>query len=110
MSEPSWHGQVRDGLARLPGPRGERSTTLFAHGTLDVKVYAPRGHDPQTPHDRDEVYVVVSGSGEFVNGDDRHPFSIGDALFVAAGVEHRFVDFTDDLTVWVLFYGPAGGE
>jgi hypothetical protein len=31
-------------------------------------------------------------------------------MFVAAGVEHRFEDFTDDLAVWVMFYGPEGGE
>jgi hypothetical protein len=31
-------------------------------------------------------------------------------LFVPAGAEHRFEDFTDDLTVWVVFYGPEGGE
>ncbi|CAN5750314.1 hypothetical protein BH24GEM1_BH24GEM1_26510 [soil metagenome] len=31
-------------------------------------------------------------------------------LFVPAGVAHRFEDFTDDLAVWVLFYGPDGWE
>ena len=31
-------------------------------------------------------------------------------MFVAAGGEHRFEDFTEDLAVWVVFYGPAGGE
>ncbi len=110
MDVSGWHGQVRDGLERLPGPSGQRSTTLFEHGTLEVKIYAPRGSDPQSPHARDEVYVVANGSGEFVNGDDRHPFGPGDALFVPAGVEHRFVDFTDDLVVWVVFFGPEGGE
>jgi hypothetical protein len=34
----------------------------------------------------------------------------GDLLFVAAGAEHRFEDFTDDLAVWVVFYGPCGGK
>ncbi len=27
-----------------------------------------------------------------------------------AGVVHRFEEFTDDLAVWVVFYGPEGGE
>ena len=27
-----------------------------------------------------------------------------------AGVEHRFEDFTDDFGMWVVFYGPEGGE
>jgi hypothetical protein len=40
----------------------------------------------------------------------RPPFAPGDALFVAAAVEHRFEDFSDDFGTWVMFYGPAGGE
>ena len=31
-------------------------------------------------------------------------------MFVGAGTEHHFEDFTDDLAVWVIFYGPQGGE
>jgi mannose-6-phosphate isomerase-like protein (cupin superfamily) len=40
----------------------------------------------------------------------RHCFGPGDLLFVRAGVEHRFEEFSDDLAVWVSFYGPDGGE
>jgi mannose-6-phosphate isomerase-like protein (cupin superfamily) len=101
---------AEEALKRLPGPAGERYVKLFEHGTLEVELYAPRGRDPQKPHTRDEVYVVVQGSGMFVNGDARHPFGPGDFLFVPAGVVHRFEEFTEDLAVWVLFYGPEGGE
>ena len=102
--------QPEEALARLPGPVGERFRTLFRHGSLEVEIYAPRGSDPQQPHTRDEVYVVISGSGWFVNGDERHRFAPGDLLFVPAGVEHRFEDFSDDFATWVIFYGPEGGE
>ena len=101
---------VAEALDRLPGPGGDRFVKVLEHGTMEVEVYAPRGRDPQLPHARDELYFVVTGIGEFVNGPDRHPFGPGDALFVPAGVEHRFEDFTDDLVVWVVFYGPEGGE
>lgn len=97
-------------LTQLPGPGGERFRRLFEHGILEIEIYAPRGRDPQQPHTRDEVYFVIAGSGTFVDGAQRHPFALGDVLFVPAGVVHRFEDFTDDLAVWVLFYGPAGGE
>jgi mannose-6-phosphate isomerase-like protein (cupin superfamily) len=107
---PNYRLTVPDALARLPGPSGERYVELFRHGTLSVELYAPRGHDPQSPHTRDEVYVVVAGRGQFRNGPDRHPFGPGDVLFVAAGVIHRFEEFSDDLAVWVFFYGPEGGE
>ena len=95
---------------RIPGPSGERSTVVFEHGTLLVKLYAPRERDLQTPHTRDEVYVVVSGHGTFVHGNEREPFGPNEFLFASAGVVHRFEDFTDDLLVWVLYYGPEGGE
>ncbi len=99
-----------EGLARLPGPGGQRFVEMFRHGTLSVELYAPRGHDPQSPHTRDEVYVVVKGEGMFFDGVERKPFAAGDFIFVAAGVEHRFERFSDDLVVWVMFYGPEGGE
>ncbi len=105
-----FHKTVEEGLASLPGPAGEWFITLFEHGSLDVELYAPRGIDDQSPHLRDEVYIVVSGKGYFVNGPHRHSFGPGDFLFVPAGVIHRFEDFSDDLLVWVLFYGPTGGE
>lgn len=89
---------------------GLRSTSAFQHGSMLVKLYEPRGTDPQTPHTRDEVYVVVSGRGQFVAGDRRQPFGPGDLLFVPAGMVHRFEAFTDDLALWVVFYGPEGGE
>ena len=84
---------------------------MLQHGSMEVEIYAPaaptrRRRIPATS----EVYVVVTGSGTFINGPERHSFGPGDVLFVPAGVEHRFEDFTDDLAVWVVFYGPEGGE
>ena len=110
MSIPGKVLSVKDGLSRLPGPEGQRFAELFKHGTLSIEIYAPQGSDPQKPHTRDEGYVVVSGTGEFVFGGEQSKFGAGDFLFVPAGVVHRFEDFTDDLAVWVLFYGPEGGE
>jgi mannose-6-phosphate isomerase-like protein (cupin superfamily) len=83
---------------------------LFTHGSLAVEVYRPIGRDLQTPHARDEVYVVLAGNGRFFCDGERTPFGPGTLLFVPAGVEHRFEDFTDDFSTWVLFYGPQGGE
>ena len=101
---------LSDVSKRLPGPQNEDVVALFEHGSLVVKLYAPRGSDPQTPHSRDEVYVVARGTGDFVCGNTRQAFEPHDVLFVAAGVEHRFENFTDDFAVWVFFYGPEGGE
>lgn len=83
---------------------------LFTHGTLAVEIYRPQKVDRQQPHSRDEVYVIISGTGYFVNGESRQPFVPGEVLFVPAGVVHRFEDFSDDFATWVFFYGPEGGE
>jgi len=110
LTGPTAHLRAEPILALLPGPAGERSVPLFEHGSLIVKLYAPRGHDPQTPHTRDELYVVAQGQGTFFNGTTHRPFGPADLLFVAAGTPHRFEAFTDDFAVWVMYYGPEGGE
>jgi len=97
-------------LSCLPGPGGSRSVSVFEHGTLLVKLYAPRTKDPQLPHTRDEVYVVARGKGYFWDGEKRSPFAPGTFLFAAAGRQHRFEEFDEDLAVWVMYYGQEGGE
>ena len=83
---------------------------LFRHGSLHVEIYRPEKEDPQTAHSLDEIYVVISGTGFFICGEDRQPFEPGEVLFVPAGLEHRFVEYSDDFATWVFFYGPEGGE
>lgn len=83
---------------------------LLEHGTMELGYYKPQGIDPQQPHSRDEIYIVQSGTGYFVCGDDRKRFEPGEALFVPAGVVHRFEEFSEDFAAWVVFYGPEGGE
>jgi mannose-6-phosphate isomerase-like protein (cupin superfamily) len=91
-------------------PEGVWDKTVFEHGTVSVIIFTPRGHDYQTKHSQDELYVVMRGSGTLLIRDRPHAFGEGDVLFVPASTEHRFVDFTDDLITWAIFWGPPGGE
>ena len=100
-------GEARAGI---PGPAGEHAVGLLHRGTLDVKLSLPPNPNRQAPHERDEVYVVVRGRGFLVHDGKRDPVEAGDLAFVGAGIEHRFEDFTGDLAVWVVFFGPQGGE
>ena len=93
-------------LPRTPG----RSAEVFVDGDLEFRFAARPTMGPQVPHPRDEIYVVARGSGEFICGDTRKKFQETDLLFVPAGISHRFEDFSDDLALWVIFYGPEGGE
>src|SRR4051812_24301415 len=96
--------------AGIPGPAGERSFSFLQRGTLTAKLSLPLPPNKQSPHAQDELYMVVKGKGVLFHGGRRDRFQAGDLLFVAAGVEHGFEDFSDDLTIWVVFYGPPGGE
>jgi mannose-6-phosphate isomerase-like protein (cupin superfamily) len=64
------------------------------------------GTDPQRPHHQDEMYYVIRGRGRFRAGDEEKDVSAGSVLFVAAEVEHRFHDITEELAV-LVFFAPA---
>jgi mannose-6-phosphate isomerase-like protein (cupin superfamily) len=111
------HDAMRSGVIRLadyavkvPTPEGERSVLALKRGTLDVRLSVPVPPNRQTPHEQDELYVVIRGDGVLIHGSERTPFAAGDLLFVAAGVEHHYADFSDDLALWRIFYGKVGGE
>lgn len=87
-------------------PANRLSKQVLNTPGLEARWYRPPSPDPQVPHDRDELYVVVSGNGDFVRGDDRVKFSSGDLLFAAKGETHRFDNHTPDTSVWVIF-GPG---
>lgn len=94
---------------RLGGNSGP-FVKAWERGELEIELYEPKGIDGQKPHSRDEVYVVVKGSGHFKCGSKITKFKEGDVLFAPAWTPHRFVDFSKDLSVWVIFYGPEGGD
>jgi mannose-6-phosphate isomerase-like protein (cupin superfamily) len=107
---------LKTALSQLPlaatstWPEGVWDKTMFAHGTMSVIVFTPRGHDYQTKHSQDELYVVIKGSGTLLVEDRSYTFGEGDVLFVPAEKQHHFVDFTDDLTTWAIFWGAERGE
>jgi mannose-6-phosphate isomerase-like protein (cupin superfamily) len=106
----SMHASCASLMSRLPGPDGERFVQALAHGSMTVELYAPVGTDPQLPHEQDELYFIIAGSGDFVCGAERTPFAANMVFFVPAGVVHRFEHFSPDFATWVVFWGPGGGE
>lgn len=65
--------------------------------------------DTQSPHNEDEIYVVVSGRATFWTPARTVPVLPGSAIFVPAHEPHRFVDITEDLTA-LVFFGPPEGS
>lgn len=64
----SAHVSLAEALLKGPPSASNLAVPIFAHGSLEVELYTPKGHDPQQPHDRDEVYLVARGSGVFFDG------------------------------------------
>ena len=69
-------------------------------------VLAAGAADSQRPHHEDEMYYVVRGRARFLAGDQDQEVSAGSVLFVAAEIEHRFYDITEELAV-LVFFAPA---
>ena len=71
---------------------------------LEIGVYVLVAPEPdrQQPHDDDEVYVVLEGSGTLEIEGERVDLGVGQAAFVPAGADHRFVGY-EQLSVLVIF-------
>jgi mannose-6-phosphate isomerase-like protein (cupin superfamily) len=71
---------------------------------LEIGVYvlvAPEA-DQQQPHEDDELYVVLEGTGVLEVELEQVPVREGTAVFVEAGADHRFTAY-EHLAVLVIF-------
>jgi mannose-6-phosphate isomerase-like protein (cupin superfamily) len=62
--------------------------------------------DTQQPHTEDEVYYVVQGRASITVAGEERAVGPGSIVFVATGVEHRFVDIHEDMQVLVFWAPP----
>jgi len=71
---------------------------------LEVGVYSLVAPEPdrQQPHDDDELYMVLEGTGVLEVEGQQVPVKEGTAVFVEAGAEHRFTAY-EHLSVLVIF-------
>ena len=92
-------------------PSGKRYLEFLRVPAMSAGVYVlpAGGADPQSPHKQDEMYYVVRGQGRMRAGSEDQAVSQGSIIFVAAGVEHRFYDITEELIV-LVFFAPAESE
>ena len=97
-----------DGLEAARSAASERYHEFLRRDSMSAGLYVVRAreNDPQTPHNQDELYYVVSGVGRIRVGTQDRPVGAGSIVFVEAGIEHRFHSITRDLTVLVVFAPP----
>jgi mannose-6-phosphate isomerase-like protein (cupin superfamily) len=89
--------------------QGHRYFEFLRRAAMSAGVYVlpAGGTDPQKPHKKeDELYYVVSGCARMQVATEDRDVKAGTVIFVAADVEHRFYDITEELVV-LVFFAPA---
>ena len=77
---------------------------VHASPGMELGVYVPPLPDPQQPHEADEAYLVLEGECVLEVAGEGVRLGPGDGAFVAARVEHRFVEFEAlELVLLVVF-------
>jgi mannose-6-phosphate isomerase-like protein (cupin superfamily) len=103
MTLPGHAFEIEQVRRRLEAGSGGYEVVHSSPG-LEVGVYVLVAPEPdkQQPHADDEVYVVLEGSGVLNVEGEAIPVSVGQALFVPAGADHRFTAY-EGLSVLVIF-------
>jgi mannose-6-phosphate isomerase-like protein (cupin superfamily) len=98
---------VKDGLREAGG--GYEIVHESAGLELGVYVLVAPEPDRQQPHDDDEVYIVLEGTGALDVERGQVPVKEGSAVFVEAGAEHRFTAY-EHLSLLVIFERKSAGN
>ena len=90
----------------LQPPEGSRAAEVFRDDHVWIRFAARPTAGPQVPHDRDEFYIVASGTARYRWDRGETIIGPGDMMFAAAHTPHGYDQFSEDFSVWVMFYGP----
>ena len=96
---------IQETVKKITEDNIERYTAILEKEGIEIGLYAPVKVDFQSPHQKDEIYIMVNGEGTFYNDGTREKFGPGDLFLVNAGAEHHFENFSDDLVAWYIIYG-----
>lgn len=103
--DPVWAAYDLAELERARAQSGRPWIEFLEVSTLSVGLYVlpKEGLDRQQPHDRDEVYHVISGSAVVnVDGEERD-VGPGSVIYVRARAAHHFHSINEELRVLVFF-------
>ena len=66
------------------------------------------GQVPWHNQEQEEVYFVISGTGEMCLGDEKQTVTSGQCAFIPSGVFHQLTNTGNEPLVMLYAYGPAG--
>ena len=90
----------------LVGGASPIATESFCMGYVTLE---PRGGQvPWHDQESEEVYFIVSGTGEMCLGAERETLTGGQAAMIPPGEFHQITNTGDEPLVMIYVYGPAG--
>lgn len=91
--------------------RGRPYYEFLRQESLSAGIYRLAAGEPdrQQPHAEDEVYYVLAGSGLIEVEGTRTAVRPGSVIFVPKQAQHRFLDYSEGLTL-LVFFAPAQGS
>ena len=98
---------ITERLARPAGPRQAVRVLEAGDGgpVFEFQARDGPGEWPEEPGDRDAVYVVISGEGVLLCGDEVLECAVGDVLFAPAGAPRRFERLSHGFSTWRILLG-----
>ncbi len=102
--------QIADIIDDLVQRKDPHYQEFLRKRTMSAGIYSlPVGSkDEQEPHSEDELYFVLKGKAQIEIDGKSQPVNHGSAIFVAAGVPHRFNAIEKDLVTLVIFAPTEG--
>ncbi len=107
-------------LSKIPGRTypARRRTQNLVGGSSPIQARAfsmgyvtlepDGGQVPWHAQDQEEVYFIVSGTGEACLGPEKAALTAGQAMYIPPKVFHQLTNTGKDPLVMIYCYGPAG--
>lgn len=96
-------------------PAGRHSRILVGKDALQAENFVtghstifPGGRVPMHAHKNEEVYVILSGRGKMVVGDEAREVEGVSAVYIPSNVEHSLTNTGDENMEILYVYSPAG--
>ncbi len=105
MSDDTWQTFDLNAIrTQLAGGKVEYREFLRVPSLSCGVYHLPAGsQDMQTPHDEDEVYLVLEGRARMKAGEEMRDVAPGTILYVQATETHSFFEIEEDMTLLVFF-------
>lgn len=88
---------------------GGASPIQAANFSLGYVTLEPHGGQvPWHNQEQEEVYFIVSGTGEMCLGEERQVLTTGQAAYIPSGVFHQLTNIGAEPLLMIYCYGPAG--